>query len=163
MRIGGQQSLKDSYKNNYRPLRRSSATFLKEKKMTRQRKYSAPRYPELLNPVFRALKEFDGSATVSEIHDNVLEQLKLPKKVVEELHCNSNLSELDYQLAWARTYLRKYGAIESSSRGVWSIAQGYMDVPEIDAREVERVVRGFAKKTFETAEDSENKTNNNPP
>lgn len=112
--------------------------------MARHRKYSSPRYPDLLNPVFWALKENDGSATVDEIHDNVLDRLKLPKSVVEELHHNSTQTELDYQLAWARTYLRKYGAIESSSRGVWSISQGYMEISEFDPREVERVVRGSA-------------------
>ena len=75
--------------------------------MPRKRKYSAPRYPELINPVFKALQENGGSGTVSEIHDKVLEQLHLPQKAVEELHKNTNQTELEYQLAWARTYLRK--------------------------------------------------------
>ncbi len=129
--------------------------------MSKKRKYSAPRYTELLNPVFKALKENDGSATINEIHDKVLEQLNLPTKVVEELHHNSTQSELDYQLAWARTYLRKYGAIESSSRGVWSIAQGYMDITEIDPREVDRVVRGSATTTSEVPQSSTTITESN--
>ncbi len=110
--------------------------------MSKPRKYTVPRYPNLMNPVLRALKENGGSCTIGEIHDKVLEQLKLPKKTVEELHNNSNQSELDYQLAWARTYLRKYGAIDSSSRGVWSIVQGYAETAEVDPREVVRTVRG---------------------
>lgn len=110
--------------------------------MSKPRKYTIPRYPNLMNPILRALKENGGSCTIGEIHDKVLEQLKLPKETVEELHNNSNQSELDYQLAWARTYLRKYGAIDSSSRGVWSIVQGYAETAEVDPREVVRTVRG---------------------
>ena len=110
--------------------------------MSKPRKYTIPRYPNLMNPILRALKENGGSCTIGEIHDKVLEQLKLPKVTVEELHNNSNQSELDYQLAWARTYLRKYGAIDSSSRGVWSIVQGYAETAEVDPREVVRTVRG---------------------
>lgn len=110
--------------------------------MSKPRKYTVPRYPNLMNPILRALKENGGSCTIGEIHDKVLEQLKLPKVTVEELHNNSNQSELDYQLAWARTYLRKYGAIDSSSRGVWSIVQGYPETAEVDPREVVRTVRG---------------------
>lgn len=110
--------------------------------MSKPRKYTVPRYPNLMNPILRALKENGGSCTIGEIHDKVLEQLKLPKITVEELHNNSNQSELDYQLAWARTYLRKYGAIDSSSRGVWSIVQGYAETAEVDPREVVRTVRG---------------------
>lgn len=119
--------------------------------MPRKRKYSAPRYPELINPVFKALQDNGGSGTVSEIHDKVLEQLHLPQKAVEELHKNSNQTELEYQLAWARTYLRKYGAIESSARGVWSIAQGYAEIADIDPREVERTVRGNSGEGSESA------------
>lgn len=110
--------------------------------MSKPRKYTVPRYPNLMNPILKVLKENGGSCTIGEIHDRVLEQLKLPKGTVEELHNNSNQSELDYQLAWARTYLRKYGAIDSSSRGVWSIVQGYAETAEVDPREVVRTVRG---------------------
>lgn len=110
--------------------------------MSKPRKYTVPRYPNLMNPILKALKENGGSCTVGEMNDKVLEQLKLPKVTVEELHNNSNQSELDYQLAWARTYLRKYGAIDSSSRGVWSIVQGYAETAEVDPREVVRTVRG---------------------
>lgn len=124
--------------------------------MVRARKYSAPRYPSLLNPVFKALQDNGGSGTVSEIHDKVLEQLHLPQKAVEEFHKNTNQTELEYQLAWARTYLRKYGAIESSARGVWSIAQGYAEIADIDPREVERTVRG------NSGEGSESAGNSNP-
>ena len=110
--------------------------------MSKPRKYTVPHFSDLMNPILRALKENGGSCTNGEIHDKVLEQLKLPKKTVEELHNNSNQSELDYQLAWARTYLRKYGAIDSSAHGVWSIVQGFAETAEVDPRDVVRTVRG---------------------
>lgn len=122
--------------------------------MSKPRKYTVPRYPNLMNPILKVLKENGGSCTIGEIHDKVLEQLKLPKVTVEELHNNSNQSELDYQLAWARTYLRKYGAIDSSSRGVWSIVQGHAETAEVDPREVVRTVRGNNVDNIASATDS---------
>lgn len=48
-------------------------------------------------------------------------------------------------MAWARTYLKKYGILENSSRGVWAIAQSNSAVEEVDPKEVVRSVQKLDK------------------
>ena len=57
------------------------------------------------------------------------------------MHKGSNQSEFDYQLAWAKTYLKKYGAISNSARSVWSIEPHFMSVDDLDPKEIDKTVR----------------------
>ncbi len=111
--------------------------------MARKRIHKSPRYTELLVPTFRALKEMGGSGTNEEIHDAIVNTLNLSDDVLNEIHKDSNQSEFDYQLAWAKTYLKKYGAISNSARSVWSIEPRFMSVaPEsLDPKEIDKTVR----------------------
>lgn len=79
-----------------------------------------PGYRSFLNAVLLAVNELGGSATNEEIVDKVIELRKLPDEIVNEEHSNL-MTELEYQLAWARTYLRNAGFLDSSKRGVWSL------------------------------------------
>lgn len=106
--------------------------------MARKKKILSPTYYELIEPVFKALVELDGSGSNDEICETIIRMLKLPDSVVDEPHkgAASQRTELEYQLAWARTYLKKYGAISNSSRGVWMITPEFADKKEIDAKAV---------------------------
>lgn len=85
-----------------------------------------PRSPKLLVPTFLALKKLGGSGTNNEILGEIIQILKIPDEVVDISHLGSNsMTELSYQAAWARTYLRLYGVIENSARSVWSITSSY--------------------------------------
>lgn len=79
-----------------------------------------PGYRSFLNAVLLAVNELGGSATNEEIVDKVIELRKLSDEIVNEEHSNL-MTELEYQLAWARTYLRNAGFLDSSKRGVWSL------------------------------------------
>ena len=81
-----------------------------------------PRCNQLINPTFRALKNLGGSGNNEEILMQLIEILALPDAVVDIPHKDSSMSELAYQAAWARTYLRKCDIIINSTRSVWSIA-----------------------------------------
>jgi restriction system protein len=48
---------------------------------------------------------------------------------------------VEYRLGWARTYLKKYGLLENSSRGVWAIAPDKRHIIEVDPKAVVRQVR----------------------
>ena len=84
---------------------------------------------ELVEPTFAALVKLGGSATVDEICEKVIELLELPDEIVDEPHRGnaSQQTELEYQLAWARTRLKNYGAITNSKRGVWMITTDFAD------------------------------------
>lgn len=66
-------------------------------------------YPKLFNPLLQALRDLGGSGSLKEISDRVCQNLQFSDKEMNQLHTNTNQREIDYRLAWARTYLKKYG------------------------------------------------------
>ncbi len=129
--------------------------------MTRRRIHKSPRYTELLLPTFIALKKMGGSGSNDEIHDAVAKDLNLNEDILNEMHPGiSSQTEFDYQLAWARTYLKKYGVISNSARSVWSIEPQYTAVETLDPREIERTVRNNNRIGGFERNDSENATTN---
>ena len=102
-----------------------------------------PTFDRLINPLLRALEALGGSGAVDEIYEKVIEQEKLPEEVLAQLHDQdkSNQTEVGYRLAWARTYLKKYGLLENSTRGVWSLTAKAKGVGQVDPQEVLRKIR----------------------
>lgn len=106
-----------------------------------------PRYNKLIMPAFTALKELGGSGTNDEILNQVIKDLNIPDEVADITHMGKvNQSELSYQLAWARTYLSKYGVIQNSARSVWSITPDFVGVDVLDEKEI---VASVVKKNAE--------------
>ena len=104
-----------------------------------------PRYNKLLTATLIALKKLGGSGKNDEILNQVISDLKIPDEVADIPHLgNSNLSELAYQLAWARTYLAKFGVIENSARSVWSIKPDYVGVGTLNEKEIVSTVNSIA-------------------
>jgi len=120
-------------------------------------KSAVPKYHELLNPLLAALHELGGSGTTSEIYETVAQQSDLPDEVVEIPHNpeKSNQTELEYRLAWARTYLKKYGIINNSERGVWVIEPEKRDVTSVDSDDVVQTVREQMRREREERGDEE--------
>ena len=103
-------------------------------------------YDDLYDSVFQALKELGGSGTISEINDKVVSMNGYNEKITDIPHDETgSRTELEYQLAWARTYLKKFGAIDISSRAVWTIAKEYQDIDHIDNKEVKKVIASQGK------------------
>ena len=117
---------------------------------------SIPKYDELINPLFVSLKKLGGSGTNEEIYEEVKNMLKLPDEVLESTHLgNYNQTELSYRLAWAKTYLKKYGAITNTSRGIWVINGEYAKKDKFDPKEVTKRVRSLEKKAYGSEPDLE--------
>jgi restriction system protein len=112
-----------------------------------------------MNPLLRALRALGGSGSVEEIYDKVAEIEKLPEDVLSQLHDpeKSNQTEVAYRLAWARTYLKKYGLLENSTRGVWALAAKAKETEQVVPQDVVRTVRALDKKEAPEA-DSETAT-----
>ena len=105
--------------------------------MGRKKKNLSPTYRELMIPTYNALKKLDGSGTNQEICTQVIKDMNLPDAVVDETHLgNVNQTELEYQLAWARTYMKNFGIIVNSARSVWSITSQYTGNRELDPSEI---------------------------
>ena len=88
-----------------------------------------PRKEDMYNPLLQALRELGGSGTIDEIAERVITALKVPEEIASQLHDSeySNETDLEYRLAWARTYLKNYGILERSGRGVWAIKADKQD------------------------------------
>jgi restriction system protein len=106
-----------------------------------------PPYLELFNPLLHALKQLGGSATVAEIEERVARDLALPEELLEQpSKSHPYQSELMYRLAWARTYLKAFGLIENSQRGVWSLTPKAQQYPTVDSAEVRKFCVALTKK-----------------
>lgn len=106
-----------------------------------------PKRDQLMNPVVVALRKLGGSGSIEEIYEEVTEQLKLPEKIVSILHDpqNSNRTEIQYELAWARTYLKRFGLIENRSRSVWALTKKADQFKTVDGSEVMRFVHKLVR------------------
>ena len=130
------------------------------------RKNGVPQYHEMMNPLLAALRDLGGSGSISEINETTAGRLGLPDEVLEVLHNpeKSNQTEVEYRLAWARTYLKKFGVLDNSSRGVWVIKPETRDIQQIDPDEVVRFVRDLTRRERDEreAEDLEETSEDTP-
>jgi restriction system protein len=91
---------------------------------------AVPTFDSLMWPTLQALKAMGGSATNEELLAKVIEVANIPPEAQAVQHSDHRQTKLNYNLAWAKTVLKKAGAIDNSSRGVWSItSQGEAITP----------------------------------
>lgn len=88
------------------------------------KKHVCPGYADLFFDVLKSIEHLGGSASNDEILTAVIQRRKFPDAIVDEMHPGSTVStELEYQLAWSRTYLRKNGLLQRSKNGVWALTK----------------------------------------
>lgn len=104
-----------------------------------------PKYDDLFTPLLKAMHELGGSASISEQEDRVASDLGLSDKDVAEIHRGST-TKLHYRLAWARTYLKNFGLLENSSRGIWALTPEGLKVKAVDKDEVRRRVAAIERR-----------------
>ena len=107
-----------------------------------------PTFDQLMNPTIQVLHELGGSGTVEEIYAKVTQLVNLSDEQLEQLHNpeRGGQTEVEYRLAWSRTYLKKYGLLENSSRGVWALTARGRQTPKVDPVAVKRFVQDESKK-----------------
>lgn len=106
------------------------------------------KYDELFNPTIKVLHLLGGSASVGEIEEQVSKILNLTEDEINDIHRGST-SKLTYRLAWARNYLKRYGILENSSRGVWALTEKGLKSNEVDKEKVKRFVAKQEKESSE--------------
>lgn len=75
------------------------------------------KYDDLFNPTLQAVRALGGSGSIGEIEEQVSRILQLSEDEINDIHREST-TKLTYRLAWARNYLKRFGLLENSSRGV---------------------------------------------
>ncbi len=122
-----------------------------------------PGFEQTLKPILKALQERGGKSSVAELDKAAIRIMGLPEDVMKKRHKGSaKRSEMEYRMAWGRTYLKKYGLINNETRGVWAFTDKFDgNIEGIDADQiVQKVRRGSVgneeENIFETATAFEN-------
>lgn len=100
-----------------------------------------PKFDAFIWPTIAALKELGGSASIEELHDWIADHLRLSAEVRDAPHGDTSMTELRYRLHWARSYLKAYGAINNSERGVWTLTDAGERLTEAEVSTIKRTVR----------------------
>ncbi len=100
------------------------------------------KYDELFEPTIKALKQLGGSASNKEIEEKVAEILNLNEEQVNDIH-NGNRTKFSYRLAWSRTYLKNFGAIINSKRGIWALTGKGRSLEIIDKNGINSFVKNL--------------------
>src|SRR4051812_46275811 len=103
-----------------------------------------PKFDELFNPVLEAIKKLGGSASLSELNEEVTKSLHLTDKEIAEPH-NERMTELQYRLTWTRYNLKAYGLLEYSEQRVWVLTAQGKEIASVDPQQVVRFVRDLSK------------------
>ena len=118
---------------------------------------AVPKYDDLFNPLLAALHQLGSSASIAELEQKVAQVLGLSEKDLEAPH-DGNRTKFAYNLAWARTYLKRFGLIENSARGVWALTSEGQKSTTVKKDTVKRFVQEADRKKREerkTQEDEE--------
>ena len=98
---------------------------------------AVPKFDELFNPLLTAMHKLGGSASITEQVDEVLSILDLSEEDASHIH-RGNTTKLEYRLAWARNYLKRFGLLDNSSRGVWALTSEGQKNREVDKEAVKK-------------------------
>lgn len=78
-----------------------------------------PPYDQLLWPTLLAVRELGHSASIEEVDERVTEVEGFTEEQLAVLHGDGPRSQIEYRLAWARSYLKGIGLLDNPSRGTW--------------------------------------------
>ena len=94
---------------------------------------SLPNLPGMMLVTVEALKELGGSATIQELDEKVID-LEVVSEAEQAFTMPGARGQLrvNYYLAWARTYLKRVGALVNSSRGVWALTESGAAIKKLD-------------------------------
>lgn len=82
---------------------------------------SLPDLAGMMLATVEALRKLGGSATIHELDEEVISLEGVTEAEQGYMMANNSGPRVNYYLAWARTYLKRGGALENSARGVWAL------------------------------------------
>lgn len=103
-----------------------------------------PSLDDMIFHTVQALYELGGKASVDELNRRTLQLMAVPTEVKSLRHTNNgsdHRTEIEYRLAWARTYLKQYGLLSNPARGVWQLTDVYDNDEGIVPGQIIKAVR----------------------
>lgn len=114
-----------------------------------------PKFSELLLPTLQAVARLGGSGSISEIVSAVIQLERFTEDQQSVLHNGGPETKIGYRVAWARTYLKYFGMLTNSTRGVWALTESgdrfLADPTMTDAERAARLFQLKAEKIREAA------------
>lgn len=106
-------------------------------------KIEVPGFEQTIKPILMALQERGGQASIAELDETAIKIMNLSEETIRTMHKGSNKQrEIEYRMAWGRTYLKKYGLITNVARGVWAFTDRFDgDIEKINVDELVQKVR----------------------
>ena len=130
---------------------------IKGSQMKQQKKHKAPGYADLFLDTLKVIASHGGSASIEEIHDGVIELRNYPDEIVDEMHTGSTVTtELEYNLAWARTYLRKNNLILRSKNGVWALTKLGVEASKKETIDKKAIIKNASSTNKDSTESGGN-------
>jgi len=110
-----------------------------------------------MNPTIQALHALGGSGTFEEIYAKVIELVDFSDEQLEQLHNpeRGGRTEVEFRLSWSRTYLKKFGILENSSRGVWALTAIGRQTQKVNPAAVKRFVQRQIKQEKQSSPEIE--------
>ena len=105
---------------------------------------AVPKFDDLFNPLLTAMHKLGGSASISEQEDEVAALLKLSDSDISEIQSGSR-TKMSYRLAWARNWLKHYGLLGNSARGIWALTPLGQQTLIVDKTGVKKAVNALAR------------------
>lgn len=102
------------------------------------------KFDDLFEPTIKSLQILGGSGSIQEIEEGVINLLNLSDEKISAIH-KGNVTQLAYQLAWARKYLKYANYVEQSEQGIWSLTRVGVNSNGIDKEEIKRLVKDNGK------------------
>jgi restriction system protein len=103
-----------------------------------------PTFDDLFNPLLAAMHSLGGSASIIEQEEKVAITLGLTEEDLSIPH-KAARTKFSYNLAWARTYLKNFGLLENSARGIWALTSLGQKTLIVNKRDVKRFSQNLKK------------------
>lgn len=100
------------------------------------------KFDDLFDPLLQALRNLGGSASIEEMENEVAKVLNLTEDQVNEKQ-NDTTSKYEYRLSWARYFLKRYGLLETSQRGIYALTNRGKETLTVNKSDVKKKVHEY--------------------
>lgn len=107
---------------------------------------SISEFATYMNPTLEALKALGGSARPDEVCTFIADKLNLPDEILDQ-RLKNGVSRFENQVHWARFYLAKTNFIDSSRRGVWSLAERALTTTQLTDSDIRKIIQDVQAQT----------------
>lgn len=84
---------------------------------------TVPSHVDLLMPTLDVLRRTGTPTPIQAITEGVVTDQRLSMEQRTAPHGSSSRTELEYRLAWSRTYLKLLGAVDNPAPGKWTLTE----------------------------------------